>query len=644
MCALLSGNMRYRCYDPSSKTFYEDRALICSRYKTIGRQCTREGSLCVDSGSGPYAKLEGLAPFYLAQYGHEASPFDANPPYTPPFDSFGWSVLAVFQVWAGVGWTTLMYYAADTAGRPYEAIFMIMHITGAWFLVNLMVAVLGVSFEREQARQKALTAASKRALQIFGGKASFKDRTRHLVDSLRHHEILGSSCSSRKDSWKRKGGAAAWSEKGYLAGLAAKACKTTEAGAAAGSRLANFAMDAHGVKRHLDDRRRSPPPSPPYPLLEGSEHELAPAISPRRTATRRHGVGRSSLGTFADCSWSQVAFAAAPTTSPNSFQEENRLQELNGTSAVTKDGTPSPPPSPPAPVKTGFGGQTSVNVQEMAALMIQRRIRGNQTRVRLGLRRSRRRRISHEVENLMAEVAEKRTRVKRIVRSFKFRALIVAVILASTISTAYDGPFVAAEFGQKSGASGLNWANNIFGIFFLVEGLLKIAAFGPREYFTGSGGSLNTFDFVNNVVFVIERILSSAGISTGGILKSLKAFRLIRFFRLAASLDSFRSLMHKMARSMAAVFSMLIVIFILTFFIAVGCLHLFHDMYDAKYGGKCTGVAGQFTIGDGGNATDYHSHACAAKPRHHFDNIALSFITIFQILTVRPRRTPILNT
>ena len=64
---------------------------------------------------------------------------DANPPDVPAFDSFGWSLLAVFQVWAGVGWTVLMYYVADSHGRSYEGVFMLMHILGSWFLVNLMV-------------------------------------------------------------------------------------------------------------------------------------------------------------------------------------------------------------------------------------------------------------------------------------------------------------------------------------------------------------------------------------------------------------------------------------------------------------------------------------------------------------------------
>ena len=57
-----------------------------------------------------------------------------------------------------------MYHVADSQGRGYEALFMLMHILGAWFLVNLMVAVLGASFEREQMRQKVAHEERKRAV------------------------------------------------------------------------------------------------------------------------------------------------------------------------------------------------------------------------------------------------------------------------------------------------------------------------------------------------------------------------------------------------------------------------------------------------------------------------------------------------
>ena len=90
--------------------------------------------------------------------------------------------------------------------------------------------------------------------------------------------------------------------------------------------------------------------------------------------------------------------------------------------------------------------------------------------------------------------------------------------------------------------------------------------------------------------------------------------------------------MSKRIKSLMAVYSMLVVLFVLLFFVSVVRLHHFHDRYDSKHGGRC------ITAELGGNSTDLLSAACATKPRHHFDNIAVSYITVFQIMTVSAPR------
>lgn len=119
--------------------------------------------ICVDSGDGPYADLDGLAPYYLAKRNHSARVIDANPQGIVFFDSFFWALLSVFVVWAGVGWTTMQYLVSDAQGRGFEVLFMLMHTAGAWFLINLVVAVMGAAFEREQAKQRLRREAIRRA-------------------------------------------------------------------------------------------------------------------------------------------------------------------------------------------------------------------------------------------------------------------------------------------------------------------------------------------------------------------------------------------------------------------------------------------------------------------------------------------------
>jgi hypothetical protein len=146
LSSLLSSALRYRCYNESRELFYEPRELICSGFvsERIGRQCVDADGLrmadvvCVDAALFPSANhstahLPGRGAFdysspwrvpaieplrtrpYRIESGDSApEPIDANPPYIPSFDSFGWSLLSVFEVWAGVGWTSIMYYVADS--------------------------------------------------------------------------------------------------------------------------------------------------------------------------------------------------------------------------------------------------------------------------------------------------------------------------------------------------------------------------------------------------------------------------------------------------------------------------------------------------------------------------------------------------
>ena len=186
LSALFSGLLRRRCHEPSLGGFYEPDALICSTYATVGRGCAAPNATCVVSGWGPYAELEGKAPFFIASGGHPARVSDTNPPKIPGFDNIGFSFLSVFVVWAGVGWTQIMYLVADAQGRGYESLFMLMHIFGAWVLVNLMVAALGTSFEREQANQRARKEDARKTRAMLLGNLGVDGKT-----------TIGAPCGAR---------------------------------------------------------------------------------------------------------------------------------------------------------------------------------------------------------------------------------------------------------------------------------------------------------------------------------------------------------------------------------------------------------------------------------------------------------------
>ena len=93
----------------------------------------------------------------------------------------------------------------------------------------------------------------------------------------------------------------------------------------------------------------------------------------------------------------------------------------------------------------------------------------------------------------------------------------------------------------------------------------------------------------------------------------------MRVFKLASTIPQFRSLIQKMGASVKSVSSMLLALLILVFFLATTMMHLFADVYDEMYGGRCltTGFDAGVQLEGNASMTGLHSPACTLKPRHH---------------------------
>ena len=109
---------------------------------------------------------------------------------------------------------------------------------------------------------------------------------------------------------------------------------------------------------------------------------------------------------------------------------------------------------------------------------------------------------------------------------------------------------------------------NLFGALFLLEMVFKLVVLGVKKY---CASPLNLFDGATVVFWLVDIGLMAAGVDAGRFIGSLKVFRLLRIFKLASSLDAFRSLLAKMAIAIRSVYWMLmllIIIFIFTLFAA----------------------------------------------------------------------------
>jgi hypothetical protein len=95
--------------------------------------------------------------------------------------------------------------------------------------------------------------------------------------------------------------------------------------------------------------------------------------------------------------------------------------------------------------------------------------------------------------------------------------------------------------------------------------LIKVFGYGVLPYFRDG---LNIFDTLIVIVSILDIVLSTANVFSGGSLVALSAFRTLRLFRmfkLARSWDSFRKLIAAILATLAAIsnFVILLLLFML---------------------------------------------------------------------------------
>ncbi|XP_063716752.1 sodium channel protein 1 brain-like isoform X2 [Symsagittifera roscoffensis] len=122
----------------------------------------------------------------------------------------------------------------------------------------------------------------------------------------------------------------------------------------------------------------------------------------------------------------------------------------------------------------------------------------------------------------------------------------------------------------------LGWGNQIFTAFFMVEALLKIIAMGS-EYFKNSW---NVFDFVI-VLFSILEVIISAVFRNDGFdgLTILRVLRLMRVFKLARSWATMRVLLAIIWSTMGALGNLTLILVIVIYIFAVIGMQLLGDGY-----------------------------------------------------------------
>lgn len=219
------------------------------------------------------------------------------------------------------------------------------------------------------------------------------------------------------------------------------------------------------------------------------------------------------------------------------------------------------------------------------------------------------------------EKSENRRYLLRVVSHEKFQGFITSLIIFNTITLAMDhhpmDPTLAVVL------EGINFALTIL---FGLEMFLKLYAMGCYEY---QKDIFNRFDGFIVIVSLIElgvfppafRVVEEEGSGFGGAILGLRSFRLFRIFKLARRWVSMRKLLLKIAVTCVDIgyFGLLLGLFMFIFSL-IGC-QFFANRLHFDENGYVVPI---------GMTVEYED---AYIPRSNFDNLLLSFTTVFQILS-----------
>ena len=209
-----------------------------------------------------------------------------------------------------------------------------------------------------------------------------------------------------------------------------------------------------------------------------------------------------------------------------------------------------------------------------------------------------------------------RMRMRTVARSHWFRYTVAATIVLNTACLAI------VHYPQSTALdSVLATSNYVFTGLFAVEMVLKVYGFGVAGYVHDAW---NCFDAVIVVVSLVDIAVNQAESKA----TVLRAFRVMRLFKLANTWGVLRKWVSVMIRSLRATTVLAGIIALMTTAYAI----VGKQFMGGKFCGMAEGCVPSLAT-DGSGDVDADADACPCNPRANFDNLGSAFLTMFQVLT-----------
>ncbi|KAK9829920.1 hypothetical protein WJX72_008649 [[Myrmecia] bisecta] len=154
----------------------------------------------------------------------------------------------------------------------------------------------------------------------------------------------------------------------------------------------------------------------------------------------------------------------------------------------------------------------------------------------------------------------------RIISHPFFEPLIMTAIMANILAMAMPYWGQSPTYGKA-----LDWIQNAFTIFFAIEAVLKMAALGPRAYFT------NRWNWLDITIVLSSSVDMIPGVNIGIGTTIIRVLRIGRMFRLVQNSRHLRTLFNTLLSSGPAILNVGSLLFLLMFVYAVLGMDLFGD-------------------------------------------------------------------
>jgi hypothetical protein len=496
------------------------------------------------------------------------------------FDHMGHAFLTIFQSITMEGWVDIMYQVMDSCGAVAGALYWVVLILfGAFFLMNLMLAVIWDNFAAAKEAEARKLAAEKAAL------AEEAKRKEKEAAVQRGDEDEGDEGEMLESEAERAAEKAARTLHGDAGGL------DDGAATAAAEKARAHAKELASVARRQTEMLRTPVLPPGALSGRGSPTDGGggAAVAARGRRGSRGSSGGRLLWGAKPGAGGQVAAAVGAVNVLKASLKRKKAAKAKAAAAFEEE-------------EQAASDDTDDDEEEE-----------EEPPARWGW-------------------AWWRAGARRLVETKAFEGAILGAILLNTAVLAADHHRMNCQL-----AHALEGVSLVLTLVFVLEMALKLLALGPRGYVADP---FNRFDAVIVLFSVVEvvtvppALLTGAGASctadgevvpeAGGGLGALRMFRLFRVFKMARSWVALQQLLVTIVQTLHDIsyFSVLLLLFMYIYALVGMQFFSYRFRFDAD-----TGLA----IPRAEEAA--WAAAASSAPRAHFDDLLWAFVTIFQVLT-----------